>query len=211
MIEKERYPDSWKDYPSVTEVLNVIAKPNLIYWFKSRTKEEIDSISNKAINIGKEIHSIISRIEDGKKIEIDTQYPEEMKNVINSYFSWKKENSIEVISSEVSMLNKEFGYKGTLDRLARYDGKLILIEWKTAKAIYPEYKLQVAAYKKAYETLYKDKISEVRIIRLGKDKVEYENKLIEDDMSDLFKVFLNALKICKWIKSEKNNDKKEEE
>ena len=56
----------------------------------------------------------------------------------------------DVIASEITVFNREHLYAGTLDLLAVMpDGKRYVIDWKTAKAAWPEYSLQIEAYRMA--------------------------------------------------------------
>lgn len=208
MKKEQRYPVEWDHLPSVTEILGVIANPALMNWFRFSSPEKIKAASDKALNIGKTVHEIIDKIELGK-VEVKTEYPVEIKNCLDAYFLWKKENRLEVVKSEFKMCSESLGYKGTLDRLCKSGNDLILLDWKTSKAIYNEAFLQVAAYQKLYEVTEGQKISKCIILRLGKDKPEFEVKIIEEiDRLEFFEIFRHALEIWKWQnKKEKTNGK----
>lgn len=201
--QNNKYPKKWDKYPSVTEILSIIAKPGLINWFKNKTKEEIAIVSEKSLNIGSTVHKIINDLDTKTSLEIDVKYPEEVKSCISNYWHWKEKNNITVINSELKMLNRMSGYKGTLDKIANKKNKIILIDWKTSKAIYPEYILQCIAYKYLYEFNFITEISECWIIRLDKTLPIFEPYLIKENPNKLFDVFLNALELYNWYNKNK--------
>lgn len=201
MIKEPRYEESWDHLLSVTEIIKSIASPALMNWLRYNTPGKIKAESEKAIDIGKLTHEIIFRIENGEKIEIATKYPQEIKNTVQSYFEWKKENKLEVYKSELKMKSEKLRYKGTLDRLCKSPDGLVLIDWKTGKAIYDDALLQLIAYQKLFEENNGEKISKCIIVRLGKLKPEFEPRQIPaEETEELFHIFNNALAIAYWQK-----------
>jgi hypothetical protein len=77
-------------------------------------------------------------------------------------------------------------------------GKRVLVDFKTNKSsIYFTNKLQVMAYKQAYEETSGEKIDECYILRLGTThKIGYEYKLIDEvDIKDFMNVYQTYLRI----------------
>lgn len=197
-MSKERYPDHFPDLPSVTTVLGAFPGPALIGWYKKMMYSDIKTISQKGLDIGKTLHELRIRIEKGEPFEITTQYPEEVRTCLQSYFQWKKERRIvKIFSSEFPMFSEKLGYCGTLDDLAELEsGGFAILEYKTNKGIYDEHIEQVIAYKNLYETFTKLTIRECWVIRFGKEKAEHEARLIsEADEKELFKSFMHKLAI----------------
>jgi hypothetical protein len=55
-------------------------------------------------------------------------------------------------AAELTVVNDLDGYAGTLDAIARIPAltdELLVLDWKTGKAVYPEVGLQLAAYRRA--------------------------------------------------------------
>ncbi len=204
---KRRYDKEWDDIPSVTQVTGLIMSPRLVYWFKNTSPEEIKAKSEKSLNIGKTVHKIIEEVEKGKPIEIITEHSEEIRNAVKGYFQWRKDKHIEDVESEVKLRSPNV--KGTFDRVCRSDGRLLLIDWKTSKAIYPESLMQAMAYWHLYYYNSGKKIDECWIIRLGKEKAEFEPYMIPKiQMEIILSHFFNLLDIYKWLKQkEKENGK----
>ena len=92
-----------------------------------------------------------------------------------------------------SKINK---YAGTLDLVCTIGGKRVLVDFKTNKGgIYFTNKLQIMAYKQAYEETTGEKIDECWILRLGTThKTGYEYKKIDEvsvtDFMNVYQVYL---------------------
>lgn len=157
----------WKDgkpYVSVTKVLNVISKPALMYWYgkevyiamvkePSLSQEEALSkpyeASRGAASRGTTVHSIIEAYKNtGKVVEMNIP---QFKGYIDAFNSWLANNKIEVVENEKTVFSDKYHYAGTLDMLAKVNGKLVIVDLKTSKdgEVYPEASLQVSAYRQA--------------------------------------------------------------
>lgn len=181
MSKIDRYPPAWKEYPSVTEVTDFIAKPGLVHWLKNNTPSAIKTESKKSLEIGKAFHEIVHKLDAGEKSEIITGYPREVQNCVTGYLKWRQGKKLKVVASEAQLCSTKLGYKGTPDRIERSGKKLIIYDWKTAKGIYFDYKVQVVGYKMLYEDIAQEAIDEAWIIRVAKD--------LPEPMEDSFQPF----------------------
>ncbi len=83
---------------------------------------------------------------------------------------WLRSIGLEVREVERKVYSRRNRYSGTLDALGETGGGLFLLDWKTGKALYPEFRLQTAAYILAYEEEFPDKKIEGRyIVRIAED------------------------------------------
>lgn len=190
-------------YPSVTEILNIINKPQLVEWFKRKGFEEILEEGERATSIGDMVHDIIHQTLSGKKVEIPKDYPyvDEVKKCVSAFIDWYQKFKFKKIELEYTVFHKQYFYAGTFDCLGRTaDGKIILFDWKTSSAIYPEYHLQLAAYKYAYEHQTGQKVDECWIVRFGKKDGEFEARQV-NGLERKFVIFLYAYEIYKYINS----------
>src|SRR5487761_2567277 len=113
MAKKRR--DYQNDFPSVTQVLDVLRKIGLEFWFKKNTLEFITRESEKGKLVGTQIHEAIQSHIETDKIEIKTDYPDEVSNALKSFMLFKKEHpEIKLKRSEITLTSNEFGYNGTL-------------------------------------------------------------------------------------------------
>lgn len=201
--------DYEKAYPSVTQILGILRKIGLEFWFKYNTKEFCDAKSKRGKEIGTEIHEAIQmHIEDGK-VKIETQYAEEVKNALASFALFKKEHpEIKLKKAEMQVVSEKHKYNGTLDCLGN-DGEDVVVDWKTGEckkkstpAIYDEYVYQTAAYVKSYNEQEKKNIQKAYIVVFAKDAVAYTLREIDKtEIDKSFKrVFLSCLSIYNYQK-----------
>lgn len=66
-----------------------------------------------------------------------------------AFEDWAKSVALKPVLIERTVYSKALGYAGTMDVLARVNGVLRTVDFKTGKAIYPEAHLQSAAYRVA--------------------------------------------------------------
>jgi hypothetical protein len=158
--------------------------------------------STSAINIGTITHDWVEdainfHIKGGVIPELPTQ--EEALNSIDAFKAWVQENDIEWISAEEKLYHRKHKYAGTVDALANINGEYCVIDWKTSKAVYPEYHLQVAAYAKAVEDMYEKKVDATYILRCDKVTGRFE-AVRSTDIAKNFRAFLAALTLYKRLK-----------
>jgi len=147
--------------PGVTDILNVVNKPNLTNWlveqplnaivnnseemaellisdpvqFKILAKEYAEIEKNKAPDLGSRIHKAIEGYlrwrESGKKSQF---FPDdEMKPWIRTFNEWFNLHDITVDSLEKVVVQTKGNqlYGGKLDFVGKIDGKKCYIDWKT--------------------------------------------------------------------------------
>ena len=151
-------------YVSVTQVISVIEKPQLRYWFGKEvyramvvnpTLAEQEALaspykkSKEAAGRGTTVHTIVESYKHTK--EHIESIPEQFKGYATAFYNWVEDNDIEILEHERTVVSKEYEYAGTLDMLVKnkQSGKTFIIDVKTGKGIYPEAFLQLSAYKQA--------------------------------------------------------------
>ena len=98
-----------------------------------------------------------------------------------AFLDWEKENDLEYVHIELPVISKRFRYGGIVDMIARKNGQLWLLDIKTSKAVYPEHKIQVSAYRQAYEEQSGESIQRCHIIQLSKDTGGFQHHIISPD------------------------------
>jgi hypothetical protein len=194
--------------PSVTTVLGVLRKIGLEFWFKFNTAKFCNEESEKGKLIGTQIHEGIECLINTGEIKVKTGYAEEVTNALKAFMLFRKAHpEIKLNNSEIKMVSETYHYNGTLDCVAEENGKLIILDWKTGQCkkkdkpdIYDEYKYQVSAYVKAYNETHKADINKAIILSLAKDKVAYNEYIMEEqEINDCFnEAFIPALKIWNY-------------
>ena len=214
--EKHRYWNKEGEYLlSVTAATGVIDKSApLMYWAVNLSRDFLlDKIKNgvitnqlieeaskqhrifkkKAANIGTQIHEWVSAWILGKKPPMPKN--EKVVNGITAFLKFQKEKKVKLIESERLVYSKKYKFAGTLDAIGELGNKLLLIDFKSSKAIYDEMILQTSGYQIAYEEEIK-KIDGRMILKFGKEDGEFEVRTINprDDDKDK-KAFLACLSI----------------
>ena len=81
-------------------------------------------------DLGSDVHTAIDQFNRGLPLEVTS----ETGAYVAQYAAWLRNNNIEIVGSEKYVFNAEIGFGGTYDALARIDGELCLVDWKTGKA-----------------------------------------------------------------------------
>ncbi len=113
---------------------------------------------------------------------------------------WWKASGLRPVFVEQMVWHAEHRYAGTMDLLARDEsGDLVVVDFKTSKAIYAEAELQTAAYAYAIEHMGHGKVSRGMIVRLPKTEKDpaFETRDVED-LAACFETFKNVLQVHRW-------------
>ena len=202
----------WVDgvpHVSVTNVLKVIDKPALRHWFGKEVylamvlDPSLDqktaltapyATSDKAKTRGTLVHSVIEAYKTtGEKIET---VPEKYRGYVNAFYSYVKDNKLEILEVEKTVYNEKYGYAGTRDMKARINErkKPWILDFKTGKDIYQETALQLSAYKHADD----------EDCRLGVVLLKEDGKYKFQEMEDEFEAFLACKTLWEWQNREKH-------
>lgn len=229
---KHIYSTGGKNIYGVTSITGVLDKPGLKYWAVNKAIEflyanlvagrSLDEVQiknlletarrehtaskDKAADVGTLIHKWISDyIAAAVKKETLPVRPvnPEMKNAVDGFFKWAKENKVKILKSEQKIYHTKYRYAGTLDLEAIVNGKRTVVDIKTGSALYPEAFLQASAYLTAREKETGESYpGGVIILRLSKEdkakKVEAFEARKDEDVKTHFNCFLCCLGIYRW-------------
>jgi hypothetical protein len=187
--------------PSVTWITGHYPKGIAFYkWLADKSWDEAEAIKAAAGDKGSKVHNAIMDLIAGKKIDMDSKYlnpssgeTEELTleeyECLMSFAEWFNANKPKVLHNEVVVFNEKEGYAGTVDLICKIGKEYWLIDFKTSQNVWPEYELQVSAYKHAL----KNKKIKLAILQLGyrRNKSSYKFTEIEDK----FDLFLAAKQI----------------
>ena len=123
------------------------------------------------------------------KVQIDLA-----ENALISFFEWKSRHEIEPIKCEVPFVSETLKYGGTIDCYCTLDGKPTLLDFKTGKAIYEEYFVQLAAYRNLLEEQGLP-VERCQILRIGRDETEGFEERAVTDTRKYFEIFRNLLNV----------------
>jgi len=185
--------------PGVTTILGVLAKPALIHWAWKLGCEGKDyrKERDQKADIGTMAHAMIMCHLKGEKFD-DSDYSkndiDKAENAFIKYLNWEKEHPFTAITVEKEMVSEKYRFGGTADLIAKSNGDIILVDYKTGKGIYPEMAYQLAAYK--YLAMEQGhEIANARILRIGRDESEGFEEKVFPDLGREWLIFENCLKI----------------
>ncbi len=106
------------------------------------------------------------------------------------------------VASEILVGLKRYNSAGTLDMLILNldTNELELWDWKTSNAVNDTYAMQVAAYKKFFESMTKLTISKSKIMHLSKESDAFHVYNIPN-ITEAWQAFLNIAKVYDWQKN----------
>ena len=194
--------------PGVTTFLGVLAKPALVPWANKLGLQGIDvsKYVDSLAGAGTCAHYMIECYLKREKPDLSnftSNQIELAENSVLKFYDWEKKHTFEVIGSELVLISEKYQYGLTIDLYCKLDGKKTLIDFKTAKAIWPEMGIQLSAYKAGLEENGYE-VEDARILRIGRDEVEgFEDRQITnlDKNFELFKHCVAVYNLQKEIRN----------
>lgn len=164
------------DLPSITTVLSILSRDSIAKWRKRVGEAEANRISGRASGRGTRVHEITEKYIDNDPNYKDGYTPDiihsfnVMKPVLDGLIGT-------VYAQEAPLYSNHLGVAGRVDCVAEFDGKLSIIDFKTAmkkkqKSWINNYFMQEAAYAVMWEERTGQPITQlVTIISVdGEDK-----------------------------------------
>jgi len=159
----------------------------LMYWAWNLGTQGIDyrKERDKAAGTGTITHALIDAdlleenavVPGADDFEVTTEVYADMRKRADigfkAYQDWRASSKLEIISAESPLVSEKYKFGGTPDAVARLNGALILLDWKAANAIYPEYIAQVAAYAKLWYENHNEYPESAVLLRVGKDEGDF--------------------------------------
>ena len=138
-------------YPSVTSVLGLLGKAEIIEWRKRVGEEEANRVSARAARRGTAIHTLC----ENYLLNTDVNpgpFDLETFNSIRPFLD--KINNVHCL--ETQLYSDYLQVAGTVDCIAEYEGKMSIIDFKTSKRLKTRddihgYFMQTAAYAVMFE------------------------------------------------------------
>lgn len=167
-----------KRIPGVTTVLNLLAKPALLYWAwgEGAAGRKLDASRQVAADIGTVAHGLCAAHLRGILLDTENVTPEVMAKAETSFLrflQWFDSAGLTVVATEVQLVSERMQVGGTADFVGRtQDGDLWLADLKTGKALYDEMYLQAATYAAMWEEAKQDKIARVYLVRIPKEDTD---------------------------------------
>ena len=138
----------------MTTIINVLGfnKDALVAWAK-REGERADQISKEACDLGSYIHAVLEAHVYGTIPDREITKSASMEAVVlgdearRRFDMFLKSNNANILESEYIIINDESMWGGTTDGIIQMgDGKKYVFDFKTAKGIFRDHIIQLAAY-----------------------------------------------------------------
>jgi hypothetical protein len=218
--ESHTYQVDGKFVPGVTTILSCINKPALMpwaigvtrdYWLQEVSKGRNDfkaihkeswtaskKISKDAADIGSNVHAYAEAV--FKNLPVPELLSDQAKRGVEAFHNWHDSHKIKILASERRVFSQKHYYAGTCDFVAEIDGVVGVGDIKTSSGIYPEMRLQTAAYQQALQEEKGMEFPVRWIIRFDKKTGEFEAKSFYDFELD-FSGFEAALKLHRALQT----------
>lgn len=138
------------DYPSVTNILDVLSKP-LLGWAARETagaawdnrhalveiedrQTAVDMLKgapfkkrDRRADLGDIVHSVAEALAGDTALP---NYPREAEGYVEAFLQWVSDFGVEFLYTEFTVFNHNYAYAGTADALVDIAGRKVLCDWK---------------------------------------------------------------------------------
>ena len=180
------YEIQGKKLPSVTTIINRFKNATgLIIWSNQLGLKGLNYFDElkKAGDTGTALHDLAEL----HILEKDYELPEDPIAVhcFQQFIEWWESLDWEVIWTEKKYTSKKLNVGGCPDLLVKKDGKYILVDFKTSKAVYSDMLIQLSCYAELIKENDNIEIDRAVIVRFPKD----------DDETEIIKFFTEDLAV----------------
>lgn len=179
-------------YPSVTEILGDKPKPWLVNW---QLKWGVLAVRKTACAnvVGTAFHAGAESLSKRQ----DVTYPANRRlgKMLERVEEWLTLSEFKPLHTELHVVSKAYKYHGTLDAIGYLGRHIVLIDYKSSSAIYPEMAEQLVAYAQAYFEETGVWIKRGIIVHVSKDKPTHKLTVKEYPLNKrLLNKFLKRLR-----------------
>lgn len=184
----------------------------LLWWAfeqgKAAERGEINSLYDKrdsAADSGTLAHELVEKHINNEPINLSLIKDKQAKQGFENYLNWEKDNKIIIVEQEIELVSEEYQFGGCPDAIGIDSrDRLCLIDWKTSNGVYPDFLIQLAAYRQLWEENNPDKLLEggFHLCRFSKEYADFTHHYWAElnDAWEQFKLFRQAYEIDKKLK-----------
>jgi len=188
-----------------TTIIGILAKPALINWAWKLGIEGIDykKVRDTAGSIGTIAHYLIQchlKEEKADLADYTQENIDKAKVAFNAFLDFEEQHKLENILVEAQLIDTKLLYGGTIDFYGKVDGKLTLLDFKTGSGLWPEMRLQVAAYRNLLQ-VNGHKVESVQLLRIDKETGEFHHHMLNElsEAWHMFKLMIPVARLKKKI------------
>lgn len=195
--------------PSTTHIINQVVSKGYGFeeWLKS-VGHESNYIVREAQESGSKLHHAIEQLIKGEQVVAEQpiiggeKYDKNEWKKLNQWVDWMKQYKVEPLASEMIVYDERSA--GTLDCIAKINGEIWVLDWKTGNDVHESAKFQVADYFHKAQT-GEFKPVKAGIVHIGASNRTFKElnapgvKLIEVDTKVYGEGFDNIYKLYKLL------------
>ena len=198
-----------KNYPSVTTVLGILKKAGLQKWRDAIGEKVAQWEMNRASRRGKATHTLVEQYIKNETPSIRDVLPLGLFKLLKPYID--QIDNIHLL--EAIMFSHKLTIAGQVDCVAEYNGKLSVIDFKTANKERQEswidnYFMQCTAYAIMYEEIFGTPIEQIVIMLASEDGT---SQIFVKERKDYDKDLIKAIDGFYKYYEELNKDKIKQE
>ena len=202
--------------PGTTTIIGRFKDSGALLWWAFRQGEacergEVTGLYDKrdeAADSGTLAHEMVEMHIKGSEFKAPENVSEKVltqaENAYLMYLEWADQSKLEIIEQEMNLVSEEYQFGGTPDAIGMIKGELCLVDWKTSNGVYPDYLIQLAAYRHLWEENHPDKpiTGGFHLCRFAKEHGDFAHHYFAelDDAWDQFKLFRESYEIDKRLK-----------
>lgn len=156
-------------------------------------------VQEVAKDVGHEAHTLIEGHLKGEAVFP----PEDIKSreCADRAIDWMGKVGLQPVAVESYVYSRRNRCAGMLDTLAYVEDELAIVDWKSSKAIYPEYWLQTAAYQGFHQEETGDRVQRRYLVKLGKEdgQIEVQSRSGITKFKEDWQGFLGALRLTRSL------------
>ena len=158
--------DGWfHDYLTSEDCIDELGYSQVIRY--RQEVEEIPTPGKVSAAFGTKVHTALESVLSGK-----AQVPTDCADAVDAVMNWLRRGGVDgpyiIEDVEVNVFHPELLIAGQVDCIARSGNRVIMIDWKSGKDIYPNHAMQIAAYAMCYEFMTGEEVAECWIVKSGK-------------------------------------------
>lgn len=158
--------------PGVTTIIGgqlAWNKSALMWWSWSQGKEGKDFRETKedAADLGTRVHALIEMEMRGQR---PTEIPTDCESSLLAFYEWRDAFKLQATGAEVSLVSEKYRFGGTIDYPAMLSGRRVILDLKTSKGVYPDHRIQLAAYGQLWDEAHPDdSVTGFHLLQVGKE------------------------------------------
>lgn len=179
-------------YPSVTSIVGKLSEDSIRKWKESIGEDIANEIGRRAAAQGTLVHENCENYIKGLPLTFN-MFQNEQKLMFNNFLPIL-ESIEEVYGLETQLYSDRFKYAGTVDLIAKIDGIMYILDWKTtskykSREDIPNYFTQASAYAYAFWERTGIAVDRIKIALTGSETglIEYDERTV-----DWFPKFIEA-------------------